>query len=597
MFIRTVKVPSSNGSVNEYLRVVESFRLDGKVKQRTVADLGRKDLLQQLLPNLIRVLRGDSVVAGEAPDVDILQAWTFGPTLVVRALFDQLGLGKILDELLGQPRKRDDQARVPYADRVFVLVANRLIRPASEHALARWLDNDFVCDRLGRRFVPDWHQHGRVQVHPRQLQAWYRTLDRLVAAKSKIEVALYGRLRDLFSLKPDLVLYDITSTYFEGAGPEDFAKHGYSRDGKSQNVQVVVGLVMVAGWPIAHHVWEGNTIDSTTVQKVVADLMARFEFRRVVFVGDRGMVSEENLTALQHDGHGYLVGVRRRQNAELDGYLQRIDESKWVDCPVGITGREKKVPPRTRVQEVTVEPTSESENASTNPRIFIIDSDERRAYETGKRTQSMERTREALVKLQKRVAAGRLKSPEQIGAAAARALQRHHGHRYFAWELRDGAFHFFDHPVNLEREKRLEGKYVIATSERDWTAVDAVQHYKELTDVERGFRHLKDVLALRPIYHRVKPRVEAHIFVAFLALLLDRLLEERLRKAGMGGVVMSAPQALQAVEGVRVVEFRVDGQKRRGVSRGSSRAGQVLKALGIEETKPPTPPEGSAEVM
>lgn len=597
MFIRTVKVPSSNGTVNEYLRVVESFRLDGKVKQRVVADLGRKDFLQPLLPNLIRILRGDPVIPGQTPDVDILQAWTFGPALVVRALFDQLGLGGILDELLGQPRKSDDQARVPYADRAFVLVANRLIRPASEHALARWLDNDFVCDRLGRRFVPNWHKRGRVQVHSRQLQTWYRTLDRLVAAKSKIEVALYGRLRDLFSLKPDLVLYDITSTYFEGAGPQDFAKHGYSRDGKSQNVQVVVGLVMVAGWPIAHHVWEGNTIDSTTVQEVVADLMDRFEFRRVVFVGDRGMVSEENLTALQQDGHGYLVGVRRRQNAELDGHLQRIDESAWVDCPMGITSREKKEKvPRTRVQEVTAEPTSESEKASTNPRIFIIDSDERRAYETGKRTQSMERTREALVKLQTRVAAGRLKAPEQIGAAAARALQRHHGHRYFAWELRDGAFHFFDHPVNLVREKRLEGKYVVMTSEPDWTAVDAVQHYKELTDVERGFRHLKDVLALRPIYHQVKPRVEAHILVAFLALLLERLLEERLRKAG---VDLSAPQALQAVEGVRVVEFRVDGQKRRGVSRGSSRAGQVLKALGIgiEETKPPTPPEGPAEVM
>ena len=592
MFIRTIKVPSSNGSINEYVRVVESFRQDGKVKQRVVADLGRKDLLQQLLPNLIRVLRGDPVLAGEGPDVDILQAWTFGPTLVVRALFDQLGLGTILDERLGQPRPRDDQARVPYADRAFVLVANRLIRPASEHALARWLDNDFVCDRLGRRFVPNWQQRGRVQVHPRQLQAWYRTLDRLVAAKSSIEVALYGRLRDLFSLKPDLVLYDITSTYFEGAGPENFAKHGYSRDGKPQNVQVVVGLVLVAGWPIAHHVWEGNTIDSTTVQRVVADLMDRFEFRRVVFVGDRGMVSEENLTALQQDGHGYLVGVRRRQNAELDGHLQRIDEAKWVDCPVGITGREKKVPPRTRVQEVTT--AVASTDAATNQRVFIIDSDERRAYESGKRTQSMERTRTALAKLQKRVAAGRLQTPELIGAAAARALQRHHGHRYFAWELRDGAFDFFEHPVNLEREKRLEGKYVIATSEPEWTAIDAVQHYKELTDVERGFRHLKDVLALRPIYHRVKPRVEAHIFVAFLALLLERLLEERLRKAGVG---LSAPQALQAVEGVRVVEFRVDGQKRRGVSRGSSRAGQVLKALGVVETKPPTPPEGPAEVM
>ena len=391
------------------------------------------------------------------------------------------------------------------------------------------------------------------------------------------------------------MLYDITSTYFEGAGPEDFARHGYSRDGKPQNVQVVVGLVMVAGWPIAHHVWEGNTIDSTTVQEVVADLMSRFEFRRVVFVGDRGMVSEENLTALQKDGHGYLLGVRRRQNAELDGYLQRLDEGQWQDCPVGITSREKKnKPPRTRVQEVAATPGSEDGDESTHQRIFIIDSDERRAYEESKRTQSQERTRVALEKLQKRVAARRLRSPEQIGAAAARVLQKHHGHRYFDWALRDGAFHFFDHPVNLEREKRLEGKYVVMTSERDWDAVEAVQHYKELADVERGFRHLKDVLALRPIYHRVQPRVAGHIFVAFLALLLERLLAKRLRTAGLE---ISPMQALQAVEGVRVVEFRLDDEKRRGVSRGSPRALQVLKALGIENTKPPTPPEGPSEVM
>ena len=108
-------------------------------------------------------------------------------------------------------------------------------------------------------------------------------------------MALYHRLRDLFSLKPELVLYDMTSTYFEGAGPHDFAKHGYSRDGKPQNVQVVVGVVMVAGWPIAHHVWAGNRIDHSTVQEVIRDLRQRFAFSRLVFVGDRGMVTDENI--------------------------------------------------------------------------------------------------------------------------------------------------------------------------------------------------------------------------------------------------------------------------------------------------------------
>ena len=144
-------------------------------------------------------------------------------------------------------------------------------------------------------------------------------------------MALYHRLRDLFSLKPDLVLYDITSTYFEGAGPHDFAKHGYSRDGKPQNVQVIVGVVMVAGWPIAHHVWAGNRIDHSTVQEVISDLRKRFAFGRLVFVGDRGMVTDENIESITKDEQGFLVGVKRRRNAQIDGWLDAVDDTKWVD--------------------------------------------------------------------------------------------------------------------------------------------------------------------------------------------------------------------------------------------------------------------------
>src|SRR6478736_7283999 len=316
MYARIVKVRSSSGALNEYVRLVEAYREGGKVKQRVVADLGRKDLLVKVLPKLRQLLTGDgSSEADTAGDPMILDASTWGPILVIRALFEQLDLGAILDQHLGRAKG------VPFADRAFVLIANRLIAPASEHGLAGWLETDFVCDRKGRRFVPHWHQSRRVRVHPRQLDAWYRTLDQLHAAKDRIEVALYHRLRDLFSFKPELVLYDITSTYFEGAGPHDFARHGYSRDGKSQDVQVIVGVVMVAGWPIAHHVWEGNRIDHSTVQEVVGDLRKRFDFGRIVFVGDRGMVTDENIEAITNDGHGFLVGLKRRRNPKLDAWL------------------------------------------------------------------------------------------------------------------------------------------------------------------------------------------------------------------------------------------------------------------------------------
>lgn len=581
MYVRTVKVRSSSGAVNEYVRVVEAYRDNGKVKQRVVADLGRKDLLAALLPKLRRVLEGTPAIdAQPQEDVEFLDASTWGPVLVIRHLFGQLGLWPLFDEFLGRSKT------IPYADRAFVLLANRLTRPKSEHGLASWLETDFVCDRQGRRFVPHWHRRGRVRIHHRQLDAWYRTLDRLLAAKAKIEVALYHRLRDLFSVKPDLVLYDITSTYFEGTGPHDFAKHGYSRDGKPHNVQVVVGVVMVGGWPIAHHVWAGNRIDHATVQEVISDLRERFSFGRIVFVGDRGMVTQQNLDDFVKEGHGYLVGVKRRRNAKFDQYLEGIDETKWIDCPAGITARERKVPFQTHAQEV---PSGES-----GVRVFVIDSEERRQYEEAMRTRAMERTREKLEALQKRVAASKEFDAAKIGAAAERIVQAHHGYRYYSWELRDRAFHFEASP-QWERERRMEGKYVITTTEKDFGVLDAVRTYKDLTDVERGFRHLKDVLAVRPIYHRVERRVRAHIFVAALALLLERLLERRLKEAG---VDLSAPDALEALATVRLVTFQLAGQPvRRGVSGGSAHAHQVLKALAISDLKPPAPLKDQNTVM
>jgi transposase len=579
MYPRTVKVRSSSGTVNEYVRVVAAYREGGKVKQRVVADLGRKDLLVEILPKLRRLLTGE---APDPADPQFGEAPDWGPVLVIRALFEQLGLWSILDQTLG--RAKD----VPFADRAFVLVAHRLIAPASEHGLAGWLETDFVCDRTGRRFVPHWHQRRRVRVHPRQLDAWYRTLDQLHAAKDQIEVALYHRLRDLFSFKPELVLYDITSTYFEGAGPHDFAKHGYSRDGKSQNVQVIVGMVMVAGWPIAHHVWAGNRIDHSTVKEIISDLRKRFEFGRLVFVGDRGMVTDENIESITKDEHGYLVGIKRRRNAKLDGWLDAVDDAKWIDCPGGINARERKTnPPRTRAQEV----------ASGDPdlRVIVIDSDERRDYERAKREQAMERARQKLEKLKGRVAAGKLKRPEKVGAAVERIMQKYHGYRYFDWKLEGGTLEFSESETHLGREKKIEGKYVVATSEKGLGVLDAVAMYKELTDVESGFRQLKDVMAMRPIYHQIEPRVKAHIFVAALALLVQRLLGRRLEEAG---VDLSPARAMQALSTVRLVTFRLDGQpERRGITGGCPDARLVLKALKLVDQRPPVPPEGEETVM
>jgi transposase len=585
MFLRTVKARGGKGVAHEYVRLVEAYRDHGKNKQRVVCNLGRKDLLTQHLDALIALLRGERRAApkGAVGPVAAVGAWDWGPMLVARTLWRELGLQDVLDREGG----RGVGDGIALADRALVLVANRLCAPTSEHGLARWLETDFVCDRRGRRWMPQWRDDAerrasrrpRVRVRFRQLKQWYRTLDQLLARRTVIENELYLRLRDLFSLQVDCVFYDLTSTYFEGHGPAGLGAHGHSRDGKPRNRQVLVGVVLVGGWPLTHHVFAGNWRDATTVPTVLDDLEQRFGLRRIVFVGDRGMVTAANLARVREHNHGYVVGLQRRRREAVYRYIERAT-GPWIDCPVGIAARERTEPPKTQVQEV---PSDEP-----GLRVFVVQSDERLAYERTQRLAAMERVRKQLVALEKRVTTGKLADPAKIGAAAARILTRTHGHRYYDWEYRDGRFRFFEHPVHLKREEAYEGKYVIQTEEAELTAVEAVSIYKELSEVERAFANLKDVIDMRPIYHRTDPRVQAHIFVAALAFLLHRAIEKKLKAAGLD---LSATEALQALRSVRVVDFTVDaGQRKRSVTRGTDRAARVLSALGITELDPPMPP-------
>jgi transposase len=165
-------------------------------------------------------------------------------------------------------------------------------------------------------------------------------------------------------------------------------------------------------------------------------------------------------------------------------------------------------------------------------RVFVVHSEERLGYERderGEREKAMQKVQQELEALQRRVRQGQVQAPEKIGAAASPILSRHHGFRYYAWELNQGQFHYFEHPQNLPQEKALEGKYLIQSEGPDLSPIEAVAIYQELSEVERAFSGLKDVIEMRPIYHRTGPRVEAHIFIASLASLLDRALEKNFR--------------------------------------------------------------------
>ncbi|HEY6369784.1 MAG TPA: IS1634 family transposase [Candidatus Sulfotelmatobacter sp.] len=579
MYLRTVRAKGAEGVELEYIRLVEAYWENGRSKQRIIANLGRKDLLAPHLESLIELLGGgkktksSSLSCGERIEATLAACW--GPMLVARSLWREFGLESILDGLAPKTNSVQKGGRLPLADRVLVLVANRLCRPGSEHALAQWLESDFVCGRDGKRILARWQQQGRVRVDLNWLQEWYRTLDQLLVRKERIEVELFGRLRDLFHLQAEMVFYDLTSTYFEGRGPAGLADFGYSRDGKSRNRQVQVGLVMINGWPIAHHVFDGSLRDAETVETVLKDLQQRFGLRRVILVSDRGMVTIQNLALLRQLGQGYLVGLKRRRNEQVRGYLEAAAQGRWQECPVGITAQEKETAPRTMVTEVAGE--------EPGVRVFVVQSEERLVYERAMREAAMEKTRQALEKLAARVAAGRLKKAQNIGAAAARILSRNHGSRYYDWSLEQGVLRYFEHPVHLPAEKALEGKYVIQTEELDLSAVQAVESYKELSEVERGFRELKDLIEMRPIYHHRPKRVRAHIFVAALAFLLARALEKKLKAAG---VPMSSAQALEALRTMHVVDIRVGAEIRRGVTAGNHQARQILAALAISDREP-----------
>lgn len=577
MYFRTTRVKRPDGHIDEYIRLVESFWNEGRPRHRIICNLGRKDLLAPHADALLRILKGEEKPAANQ-QADAIGAWDWGPMLVGRHFWQQLGLQRIVD---GLGRPVEDREEV--TDRALVLVVNRLCEPTSEHGIARWLETDYVCNRRGERWLPEWRDDAerlaskrpRVRVKDRQLRQWYGTLDRLACSKEKIEKDLFLSLRNLFSLKVDLVFYDLTSTYFEGHGPIGLADHGHSRDEKPRNRQVLIGLVMIDGWPIAHHVFEGNKRDSTTVDGVLQDIQKRFGLRRVVFVGDRGMVTTDNIRLIRSKHQGYLVGLSRRRRPEVIAYIQAAT-GPWLECTMGITAREKTNPPKTLVQEVT--------SGKSGVRVFVVHSDERLEYERGEREKAMQKVRETLEALQKRVALGRLKAPEKIGAAAARGLARHHGTRYYDWQLKDGRFEYFEHPVNLPQEKALEGKYVIQTEEPNFSALDAVATYKELSEVERAFRGLKDVIDMRPVYHQKAHRVQAHIFVASLAFLLDRALEKKLKSAQID---ISSEEAWQLLKTIRVVEIDLgNGEQKRSITHGSARAERILRAVGLKDLDP-----------
>jgi len=560
MFVRTI-ARRQGAKTYEYLYLVEGHRVGGRVQQRVVSPIGRADLLAPHLDRLLTLLRPytrERVL--RAGEISAEHGLTYGPILVARRLWDQLGIGEIIS------RHCPARDGLDVAETAFMLTAHRLLHPGSEHALAWWLEESWIADRAAQRVLPQWVTHGRVRVAHRQLRQWYHTLDHLIAAKEAIETDLYLQLRDLFGLQVEVVFYDLTSTYFEGTGPTRVARWGHSRDSRPRNRQVLVGVVMASGWPIASYVFAGNRGDPQTIKAVLANVRRRFALQRVVWVCDRGMISDDALQTLVDGEDRYLVGVQRRRNPMAQAVLAAARK---------IPGQP--LPDRGRAIEVQL--------PNDPVRHIVVHSPERLHFERAMRRQDMARCRDALRKLQAAVAHGRLKTPEKIGARAGTVLRAHHGYRFFTWRLEsNGQFLFRVDRAKLRAERRVEGTYLLQTNDRALEVGQTVAAYKELLMVERAFRELKGIMEMRPIYHQTQMRVRAHLFVAHLALLLGCALHKALTRAKL---TLALDTALEALRPIRLVELDVAGQHLRLVTRPGPHGQAVLRAVGIHQLTPP----------
>jgi transposase len=520
MFLRRYRRTVA-GKELTYFALVENVRTEAGPRQHVVAHLGelngdqvrrwQRTVTFHNRQGEARQLRlfpdDDPVPLPDDPDIVRVRlaslGWTnprrFGDVWLAWWLWRFLKLDEIVDRHVPQGKHT-----VRPADIVAIEVINRLCAPCSEFALAeRWYAATGLEDLLG---VPD------AEVTKDRL---YRTLDDFVKAKQTIENALKEQLGVLFRLEYDLLLYDLTSTYFEGlAENNDLAKRGYSRDHRSDCKQVVLALMVTReGFPLAHYTLAGNTKDVQTVKKVVTEVEERFGTAQRIWVMDRGMISTEVLTFLSQPQRQYLLATRR---SELARFQKHLKGGRWQTLP----GHE----------DIVVKPIKQGKVA-----YLLARSGPRRKKERAIRRRQRRALARALRQLQQTVATGRLRSRDKISERIGRLKGKYPKATPFV-TLDLGKRTKVKLDVRWDKDKfrmalARDGVYLLRSNRAGWSATEFWETYMQLTVVEHAFRILKSNLLLRPVWHHYSNRVEAHIFVCVLAYALWKTLDHLAKEA------------------------------------------------------------------
>lgn len=523
MYLRHTVV-RKDGKAHTYWRLVRSVRRGRKVVQETVAQLGELDAEGRARASVLaREMTGrigeqsdlfetseagERIAAVRLDRVRVERGRSFGDVWLGWTLWRALRLDEKVAELLPPGREA-----IPWAQMAAVLVIARLCEPSSElHIAEDWYRKTALPDLLG------------LAVERINDDRLYRALDHLLPHKFALEQHLRQRLGELFALDYDLLLYDVTSTYFEGAAEFNLmAQRGHSRDHRPDCKQVCIALVVTReGMPLGYEVFAGNRADATTVKEIVGTMEARYGTPNRVWVMDRGMTSAENLAWLRQTGRRYLIGTAK---SELRKWASQISQAKdWITVRDGI--------------EVKVCPGPEGEET-----FVLCRSAQRREKEKAMHERFVARIEQGLQRLQRRLLrARRPVKRDEVQRQIGRLLQRNTraAGRYRIELIQDAELpaglrlNVCSQPEWDDWASYSEGCYILRTNVANWDPDTLWRTYIQLSEAEAAFRIQKTELSVRPIWHHRADRVQAHILVCFLAYVLWKTLEQWQSRAGIG---------------------------------------------------------------
>src|SRR5229473_337964 len=569
MYLRHT-IRRKDGKVHRYWCLVRSVRVGRRVIQQTVAQLGELDEQGRVEARaLARRLIGTPEQAGLFEDgigqltvpvrlkgIRIERSRQFGDVYLALALWRGTGLEDLCGRLLPIGKER-----VAWAKMAAVLVTARLCQPSSElHIAEDWYRRTALADLL---------QLGDEEVNKDRL---YRALDHLLMHKQALEAHLSQRCGELFAVQNEVLLYDVTSTYFEGqaeANPQ--ARRGYSRDHRPDCKQVCIALVVTFdGFPLGYEVFAGNVHDSRTLQTIVATMEARHGVLGRVWITDRGMASADNLAWLRRTGRRYIIGAPKSELKKFAAELGRPDG--W----------------RTVHEGVEVKLTRHPETEET---VILCRSADRRSKEQAMHDKFSQRIETALERLAARVVRSKRRlDPAPVNRQIGRILQQNQrAAARFAVELvPDGCPAGFRLQVACNAAfddwaALSEGAYLLRSNISDWSDQQLWKAYIQLTQAEAAFRIQKDQLNMRPIWHQHEDRVQAHILVCFLAFVLWKSLEMWQQRAGLGNSPRTIIEELARIQSHDVVlPTGTHGQIRlRCVTQPDAAQAALLDRLGL----------------